>query len=109
LKAGGRALWSSVVERFELEVPESAILLQAARTKDAVDQLAGVVRREGLLSAGKPHPALVEQRQQSVVLARLVAALRLPDEEDRRPQRRGSRGVYATIRKGWEQDRLRLA
>jgi hypothetical protein len=93
-----------VVQRFELEPPEAAVLLQAARTKDVLDVLAALVRREGLLRAGKAHPALVEQRQQSVVLARLIAALRLPDEEDRRPQHRGSRGVYQVTRRRWREE-----
>ena len=37
---------------------------------------------------------MVEARQQSIVLARLIAALRIPDAEDNRPQRRGVRGAY---------------
>jgi hypothetical protein len=49
----------------------------------------------------KPHPAAVEARQQSITLARLLNALRLPNGEEgdeqvgaRRPQRRpGVRGV----------------
>ena len=42
------------------------------------------------------HPALTESRQQSITLTRLIASLRLPsDEDDVRPQRRGSRGLRA--------------
>ena len=45
-----------------------------------------------------PHPLLTESRQQSIVLTRLLASIRLPsgDEADlHRPQRRGaSRGSY---------------
>ena len=40
------------------------------------------------------QPLMVEARQQSIVLARLIAALRIPDAEDNRPQRRGVRGAY---------------
>jgi hypothetical protein len=45
------------------------------------------------------HPALIEARQQALVLSRLIASLRLPsgdvDEDLKRPQRRGaSRGSY---------------
>jgi len=44
---------------------------------------------------GKAHPALVESRQQRIVFARLLAALRLPDDQHgERPQRRQVRGVY---------------
>ncbi len=49
-----------------------------------------------------PHPAIVEARQQSIVLTRLLASMRLPvgDEDDlTRPQRRGgARGAYAARR-----------
>jgi len=49
-----------------------------------------------------PHPAIVESRQQSIVLTRLLASLRLPVGDDadlagnmRRPQRReAARGSY---------------
>ena len=42
------------------------------------------------------HPVHVEVRQAAVLLARLLAALRLPDEATgRRPQRRQVRGTYA--------------
>ena len=40
------------------------------------------------------HPVYVEVRQQSATLARLIAALRLPDEATgKRPQKRQLRGV----------------
>lgn len=45
------------------------------------------------------HPALTESRQQSITLARLLVALRMPSDEEGgqlvRPQRRGGvRGAY---------------
>ena len=44
---------------------------------------------------GKPHPCLAELRQERVLLARLLTALRVPiGDEDARSQRRGIRGVY---------------
>ena len=52
---------------------------------------------EGAVVDGKPHPAVVELRQQRLVYARLVAALGLPTgiKEDPKPrQRRSIRGVY---------------
>jgi len=45
-----------------------------------------------------PHPALIEARQQRLVLARLLTALRLPDETDHRTQRRAMRGFYGPRR-----------
>jgi len=98
----GRALWASVVGEYELEEHERRLLIEACRTVDTLDDLSGIVAREGPMLAGRAHPALVEARQLRIALARLTAALRLPagDEGDqqqgaRRPQRRvGARGVY---------------
>lgn len=97
----GKSLWESVVGGFEVEAHELLLLKEAVRTTDQLDQLAEVVAADGAMLDGRIHPALVEARQLRLVLARLLAALRLPagDEEDqaanRRPQRRGgARGVY---------------
>jgi hypothetical protein len=105
-KVNGAKLWRDVLSRYELEQHELALLREAVRTVDLLDQLAAIVAREGLMVEGphgsKPHPAVVEARQARIALARLTAALRLPagDENDsgvgRRPQRRvGMRGIYA--------------
>ena len=104
-RAPGRRLWKSVVGEFELDEHETALLVEAVRTVDLLDELAAEVRRDGALvdspQGQKAHPAAVEARQQRIALARLLAALRLPsgDEGDKqasaRPQRRsGARGVY---------------
>lgn len=93
----GRRLWREVQTRFELDEHERALLVEVVRTVDQLDALDAIVAAEGVLEAatGRAHPALVEARQQLAILARLVATLRLPDDEDRRPQRRGAaRGTY---------------
>jgi hypothetical protein len=99
----GRKLWLAVVEQFELDQHELALLREAVRTVDDLDALAAVVAAEGVTVVGQQrvHPALVETRQLRIALARLLAALRLPSgseddhQEGRRPQRRlGVRGVY---------------
>ncbi len=100
LKTSGARLWRSVVDRYELEEHESALLHQAARTVDLLDALQAALDADGPLVDGRAHPAAVESRQQRIALARLLAALRLPDEDqhDRRPQRRvGARGVYGVV------------
>lgn len=98
LRAAGRRLWDSVTGAFELEEHEIALLTQAVRTVDLLEQLDAAVRRDGPLGPdGRAHPAAVEARQQRIALARMLAALRLPsgDEDASRPQRRvGARGVY---------------
>jgi hypothetical protein len=94
----GARLWRDVTSRYELEEHELLLLRQAFRATDMLDRLAAVVDKEGPTLDGRLHPAVRESRQQQIVVARLLAALRLPcgDEADaRRPQRRsGARGVY---------------
>jgi hypothetical protein len=92
----GSKLWAGVLDKYELEPAELILLEQAALTADHLDELAGIVAREGLIvsspSGERAHPALVESRQQQVIFAKLLGALRLPDEHDpalgRRPQQR---------------------
>ncbi len=101
LSAAGKRLWTSVTGHYELDEHEARLLLEACRTVDLLDLLEAAVRRDGPLVSSpqgeRAHPAAVEARQQRITLARLLAALRLPDEEaDARPGRRpaGVRGVY---------------
>lgn len=99
LQESGRRLWKSVLEEFELEPHEELQLLQACRTADRLDALAGAAEGAALTVRNAKgdevaNPLLVESRQQSIVYARLIAALRLPNESDQRPQHRGVRGAY---------------
>jgi hypothetical protein len=94
LRTGGRRLWDAVENAYILREDEGALLGQACRVLDRLDRLAAVVEADGLLVDGRPHPALVESRQQQIVLARLLATLRLPDDLGQQPQRRSTRGVY---------------
>ena len=104
-KAAGKRLWSSVVDGYELDEHETALLVEAVRTVDALDALDARVRRDGVVvstpQGDRAHPALVEARAQRIVLARLLAGLRLPageagdEQTSARPQRRsGYRGTY---------------
>jgi hypothetical protein len=112
----GRLLWCSVADKYEMAVHEQLVLLQACRCADRLDRLdadarAGMVTVENFKGDQVAHPSMVEARQQSIVLTRLLASLRLPEDLDepaaaqqpsssatgrtRRPQRRGSaRGSY---------------
>jgi hypothetical protein len=101
LHAAGTRLWLSVVDQFDLDEHERALLLSACRTADLLDRLAAeadadltVTNRFGEVVSA---PSVVEHRQQSLTLARLLASLRLPSGEmdEGRPQRRGAaRGSY---------------
>ena len=111
--AAGKRLWRSVTSEFDLAEHEQVLLRQAVRVADLCDQLQAVVEAEGPMlrepGAGpRTHPAVVELRQQRIVLARLIVALRVPlgDQEQAevgtsaiaapgRPQRRGTRGFYS--------------
>lgn len=106
LEGDGLRLWRSIVAEFDLDEHELILLEQTARTADLVALLVAEVADHGPVDeAGKVRPATIELRQQRIVLARLLAALRVPladhDVEDAekhgppRLQRRGTRGVYA--------------
>jgi hypothetical protein len=96
LGTAGRRLWRSVTADFELAGHEVLILAQAAHTADVCEALQRVVARDGpVLEGPRTHPACRELRQQRITLARLVAALRIPADEDAdRSQARSVRGVY---------------
>lgn len=102
LKAAGSRLWAAALRDYEFDVHEELLLLQACRCADRLDRLeveatAGSVTVTNYKGDQVAHPAMVEARQQSIVLARLLAALRMPagDEAAGRPQRRGgARGAY---------------
>ena len=87
---------------YQLSVTEDALLRQAVRTADHVAALDAVLEAEGLMVPGRDgvpraHPALVEVRQQRLVLTRMLAALRLPAEDSSaRSQPRGLRAAYGT-------------
>ena len=103
LGAAGRQFWRGLADRFDLESHEQRLLLEAARCVDLLDALQADIDTVGTTVEGpqgvKTNPSVVEARQQRVVLARLVAALGIPvdDEEDavatRKPPGR-PRGVY---------------
>ena len=101
LKAPGLALWTSVTDVYDLQEHESTLLREAARTADLLADLDAVIRRDGAVidteHGPKAHPAAVEARLQRLTLARLLSALRLPDDDaEQRPQHRGgARGFYA--------------
>lgn len=106
-KAAGRRLWKAILADYELDEHELTLLRQAVRVADLCDDLQAIVDTDGLMIATgdgsvRTHPAAVELRQQQVLLARLIVALRVPLGEQEsagktapRVQRRGVRGVYA--------------
>lgn len=106
LGPGGRALWAGIADDYEL-MPEQLVQLEeACRAKDRLDRLDAVLRGDEStwlsISAPEVGPmvlvvskALSEANATANLMKQLLAALRLPDEEGRRPQYRGARGAQA--------------
>jgi hypothetical protein len=105
LDAAGRRLWRSLTGHYDFEEHELAVLVVACRTVDRLEDVATALADAPLTTTNArgdlvSHPLLVEQRQQSITLTRLLASLRLPTGETEdgdlvRPQRRGgARGAY---------------
>src|SRR5687768_6640291 len=102
--SNARALWRSVTGTFTLDPNEVALLREVVRIVDRLETLEEEIAREGVMvdggpkgPASVPNPALVEARQQQIVLGRLMTTLRLPEDwtSGVRPQRRGAaRGPY---------------
>ena len=95
----GRRLWRSVLGDFDLAEHELCLLRESVHVADTCDLLQGMVNEDGPMVEGRPHPALVELRQERILLARLLVSLRVPigaaeDEQPGRLQRRPVRGVY---------------
>ena len=102
----GRKLWLSIMNDLDLDTHEELLLLQAVRAVDRLDLMAAELESAPLTVTNSKgdevaHPLLIESRQTALMLARLVASLRLPSglveggEDLDRPQRRGAaRGSY---------------
>jgi hypothetical protein len=95
LSAAGRRFYRSVISEFDLDDHEAAILAEASRTVDLLDDLQAQIDENGLIldsHGGRINPAVVEARQQRLALLKLISALRLPvdvleDDAPRRPSR----------------------
>ena len=109
LGARGRAFWRQVVAGYELEGHHVEVLREVCRLLDRADALAAAVQRDGEVvpgSTGQPrlHPALAEQRQTAVAVARLLDALGLDVEEEKpesatsRKARRAAEARWGTVR-----------
>lgn len=107
LRKSGREIWDDLTARYEMHPHELSVVLQIARMADRLDQLhteaaaAAATTVTDQVGRESAHPAIVEARQTALAQARLVASLRLPEEDESdvtgtRPQRRGgTRGFYS--------------
>jgi hypothetical protein len=99
----GRRLWRDVLAEFELTGADLVLLGQAARTADriaALEAQAGDrLTQPGARGGRVICPEIREIRQQVIVLARILAALRVvaaaDGELERTQHRAGFRGIYS--------------
>lgn len=80
-----KKLWHSVVQTFELSGAELRILEDACREVDLIERLEKELKSAELVvsgSMGQPvaSPLVQEIRQHRATFARLIAALKLPEE-----------------------------
>lgn len=106
LAAGGRTLWKAITDTHELDCAQEVQLLEACRAKDRLDKLDELLRGDVDTWARLTHDlrtqdyelrvddALTKANATANLLKQLLAALRLPDEAGKKPQRRGARGAY---------------
>src|SRR5438874_1009441 len=81
IRGRGRQLWRVVTEALDLDGRDVAMLHEAARILDRLDAIAAHLAEHGeLLPDGRVAPALIEARQQAIALARVLAAMRLPED-----------------------------
>lgn len=94
LGAGGKRLWQSITDDHELDAAQMAQLEEACREKDRCDALARMIDAE---DDSKVWLTLVAKANETAnQMKQLLAALRLPDANGKKPQRRGARGAYQT-------------
>lgn len=102
LEKSGRMLWKALHDEIDFEPWETLAVLELCRTADRmqrIDDDHAALRRPSTTINSKgdevTHPLVVEARMTGAAYTKLLASLRLPDQEDVRPQRRGgSRGNY---------------
>lgn len=84
LGSAGKKLWSTVTDGFDLGEHELLVLLEACRTADTLNELEEDRKTHGSVidspHGKKANPAVVEARQQRLVLAKLLASLAIPAE-----------------------------
>jgi len=114
----GTRLWANLLAQdatlSDESNPQREVAITACRAADRLEALEVLAASTDFTYEGDrgliTHPVHVEVRQASALVARLVAALRLPDEATgKRPQRRQTRGTYKPSGKVSSLDRARAA
>lgn len=107
LGTGGRWLWKAITDDHDLDAAQVVQLTEACRAKDRLDQLDRLLRRDVdvwmeivVYDDVRPavlviNAALSKANDTANLMKQLLAALRLPDEHGKKPQRHGLRGAQA--------------
>jgi hypothetical protein len=108
----GREWWDAIAVRSAGPAHEVALLRRVVAIADRITRLEQTVEREGDLVAGrdgpKGNPALAEIRQSEALLAKIVAQLRIPDDQGVRPQTRGGHRSAHQGRRTYRSDTGRI-
>lgn len=122
LGTGGAALWDAVTDEHELDKVQLVQLEEACRAKDRCDRLDLLLCGEVDTWARLVHRTLKDDYELKIdnalaqanatanLMKQLLAAMRLPDESGKRPQRRtgpGQSGVHVAGGKVASLDRAR--
>lgn len=109
LGAGGKKLWKSIEDDYDLDASQLVQLEEACRAKDRLDKLDLILRAnvdtwatltvdmnsDGQVYELRITQALPQANATANLLKQLLAALRLPDAATgKKPQFRGARGGY---------------
>lgn len=86
LKPSARALWNSVVGKWDLRPDELRVLREACREVDLIDVLEAELAKDAIMIPGSMgqmvvHPIITELRQHRATLAALLRQLKLPDAD----------------------------
>jgi Phage terminase, small subunit len=102
----GAAFWADITGAFELDRAQKGLITRVCRMLDRADQLRREIDRHGLMitdSRGtrKPAWAVLEERQITLAIGRLLGQLELPDEGGVRSTRSkaGTHAVEASWRR----------
>lgn len=100
LGPSGTRLWRDVSDAFELRVDELRVLEDACREVDLIERMEDALRDAPLTATGSTgqvvaSPFLQELRQHRALVARLLASLKLPDEDGRQERDAGERSAHA--------------
>lgn len=96
----GRRFWQQINAEYDFEVHDVPVLVEAVRTIDALEDLDTAVRDNGAMVPGQRgsmvvNPAITAAGPLRQTLARLLAALKIPDSSTGyRPISRRVRGPY---------------